>query len=216
MTSYSVGEILKAKRQAKKISLASFSRLTYINQDYLKALEANQWSKLPDQAFIKGYIKTYAQFFEFDPKPVLAIFRRDYPGKRAADKASFTPTFRLRKWFFIRRLFNGWGMATLLVVLSALAYATFQWYLSQKPPTLVIYSPEDRQSVNKRVVVRGTTEPSVKLKVNDQPVALNPDGSFETEVKFPVEGLSAIIVTATDQKGKTTEKIRYVQVALED
>ncbi len=216
MTSYSVGEILKAKRQAKKISLASFSRLTYINQDYLKALEANQWSKLPDQAFIKGYIKTYAQFFEFDPKPVLAVFRRDYPEKKALNQASFTPTSRLRKRFFIRRLLNGWGAATLLVVLSALAYATFQWHLSQKPPTLIIYSPEDRQPVNKRVVVRGTTEPSVKLKVNDQPVALNPDGSFETEVKFPVEGLAAIIVTATDQKGKTTEKIRYVQVALED
>ncbi len=213
MTNRSVGEILKAKREAKNVSLRQLAKLTKIDSETLALLEANQWDKLPDVAFIKGYINAYASLLDFDPTPVFAILRRDYPvdGKKQFGWLKLVSSKKKRK---LKR-FSWWIVGAVAIFLAVFIYVLFQWLATNQPPSLVVYTPEENAEITEKVVVRGMTDPAATIKVNEQPVALDPDGSFETEITFPTTGVAAIVVQATDQKGKTTTKVRQVNILKE-
>ena len=209
MTSRSVGEILKSKREAKKVSLTDLSRVTKIQKKHLQALEENQWSKLPELVFVKGYLISYAQALDFDARPVLAILRRDYPFPKQK-QSGWLNKIQPKKSFSVK--ISWFALGLLLVVGTISAYILFQWYVVNQPPSLIIYAPENQTEVAQEVVVRGATLPDVNVRVNDRPVALDPDGNFTTKIKFPVSGLAAVIISAEDQRGHKSEVIRYVQV----
>ena len=52
----SVGGYLKKKREAKAISLSEVARLTKISKFYLDYIEKDEFEKLPQGPYIKGYI----------------------------------------------------------------------------------------------------------------------------------------------------------------
>ena len=96
--------------------------------------------------------------------------------------------------------------------LTVLAYVGFQWYKFQQPPDVSIAKPEEFQTVGPQAEVRGTTAADTTVIINEQPVALQPDGSFAAVVSFQQEGLNTITVQATDPRGKVGTTERYVQV----
>jgi cytoskeletal protein RodZ len=209
MTSRSVGEILKSKREAKKITLADLSGVTKIHKKHLQALEENRWSELPELAFVKGYLISYAQALEFDARPVLAILRRDYPFPKQK-QSGWLNKIQPKKSFPVK---IGWFALGLLIVVGTIsAYILFQWYVANQPPSLIVYTPDNQAEVDRTVVVEGVTSPDVTVRVNDQAVALDQDGNFATKVNFPVSGLAAVIISAEDQRGHTSEIVRYVRV----
>ncbi len=209
MISKTVGEILKTKRRAKKISLKELAAKSQIKLAYLEALEENRWSLLPEIAFIRGYIKTYARLLQFNPQIALAILRRDY-SPDTTRPSQLLSRLKMNQSFLPR--FNWLALNLFLVVLVVIGYLSFQWYLSYRPPKLIIYTPANQAQVISPVIVRGVTLPQAKVIVNNQQVALEPDGSFTTEIKFPTSGLAAIIVQAEDSRGHTAKIIRYVQI----
>lgn len=73
-----VSELLKRARKEKGISLEHLSEKTKIRKKYLLALEKGEWEKLPGLAYIKGFLKSYAEAVALDPKQILAFFRREY------------------------------------------------------------------------------------------------------------------------------------------
>lgn len=66
---------LKAKREARGISLEEAARLTKIDLKYLEALEKGEFDKLPDPIYVKGYIRTYARELGIDAIPLLRYYR---------------------------------------------------------------------------------------------------------------------------------------------
>ena len=56
-----VGVYLKKEREAKNISLREVSRLTKISEFYLDYIEKNEFAKLPQGPYIKGYISSYSK-----------------------------------------------------------------------------------------------------------------------------------------------------------
>lgn len=79
-----VGEVLKSERRKKRISLIEAEKATKIRQKYLMALEKNRFQSLPEMAFSRGFVKTYASFLGLEKEKILAIFRRDW--KQAEEK----------------------------------------------------------------------------------------------------------------------------------
>ncbi|MHC4639824.1 MAG: DUF2914 domain-containing protein [Planctomycetota bacterium] len=55
-----VGDYLKREREARNISLRDVSRLTKIAEWYLDCLEKDDYEKIPQGPYIKGYISSYA------------------------------------------------------------------------------------------------------------------------------------------------------------
>lgn len=69
------GNRLKEAREAKGVTLRAVANSTRISQRYLEALEQSDLEALPGGVFDKGYIKSYAQFLDIDPKPLLESYR---------------------------------------------------------------------------------------------------------------------------------------------
>jgi hypothetical protein len=60
--------------------------------------------------------------------------------------------------------------------------------------------------------VEGRTVPDAIVLVNAQPVALQPDGQFRTELYLPQEGVRSITIEAKDRRGKAALLQRTVYV----
>jgi cytoskeletal protein RodZ len=207
-----VGEILRSHRQQQSLSLEEFSKMTRIRLENLEALENDQFDKLPSAVFVKGYIKTYSTIFGFDYQPVLALLRRDFKESavgKLVPREFIKPMLKKRRtWAPITVVFLGLA----IVFLTLVGYVSIQWYNIQKPPTLEISSPQENEFVSSHIEVKGQTVNDAIVAVNTQPVAIQPDGSFKTEVYLPREGIHILTIEAVDRRGKKSVVQRPVRV----
>ena len=63
----SVGEQLKAAREAKGLSLNDISQITRINRKYLEEIEQNITPQLPP-TYVNAFLKAFAHEVNLDPK----------------------------------------------------------------------------------------------------------------------------------------------------
>lgn len=87
-----------------------------------------------------------------------------------------------------------------------------RWYSFISPPKISIISPAENAVVSAQILVQGVTEPEAKILVNSQPVSVQADGSFETNITLPNEGMSTITIEATDRQEKKNTEQRTVFV----
>jgi flagellar hook assembly protein FlgD len=80
------------------------------------------------------------------------------------------------------------------------------------PPEVVLATPVDDEWTNQSlIVVSGQAPSDIKLKVNDQPVVLNEDGSFQYDLLLE-EGDNLIRIAATDDVGNVTTTERLIHL----
>ncbi|MBD3249955.1 MAG: helix-turn-helix domain-containing protein [Candidatus Pacebacteria bacterium] len=212
MQSQTVGQILKQARTEAGLSLTEVSAQTKIKLNFLKALEADQFKKLPAATFVKGFIRTYARILDLDDGALLALLRRDFKQSASGKllpREFIHPVIRKNR---LKRPVTLAALTVSTVFIVLFGYVAFQWYQLNRPPHLQLYYPENDQFVSAEIVVEGQTEPEAMVSVNAQPVSIKPDGSFQTQVYLPKEGISTITVEATDKRGKTSLEQRTVYV----
>ncbi len=66
-----IGEVLKAGRDARNLSLEEVSKALHIRVIYLQALEDNAFNILPSLTQARGFIKLYATFLGLDPQELV-------------------------------------------------------------------------------------------------------------------------------------------------
>jgi cytoskeletal protein RodZ len=67
----SVGTILKKERTSRGLSLYEISEYTKISPWYLERLEKDEYDKLPQGPYIKGYLSTYAQILGVNENEII-------------------------------------------------------------------------------------------------------------------------------------------------
>lgn len=213
MKTKTIGEILREERERHRVSLAELAQETRIRLRYLKALEHNRFEELPAATFVKGYIKTYARLFGFDHQPLIGLLRRDF---KESAKGQLVPREfikpLLKKRSLLQRPVTLVLLGIVLLAVVVAGYVGVQWYKLSQPPAVTIDTPKDGELVSARVVVEGSTEPDAVVVVNDQPVTLQPDGAFRTEIFLSREGLNTLTIKASDRRGKITVVQRTVRV----
>jgi len=212
MKTKTIGEMLREEREFHRLSVDELAKRTRIRPEYLVALEENKFTELPAATFVKGYIKTYATMFGFDYQPLLGLLRRDF---KESAKGTLVPREFIKPLLKKRQL---WTPVTGLVIFltglffSVLTYVGVQWYSFNLPPELELNMPAQNATVASQVVVAGQTNPEATVVVNDQPVSIQADGTFETEVFLPREGITSVTVEAKDRRGKATLIQRTIYV----
>jgi cytoskeletal protein RodZ len=73
----SVGEILAAERRRQGKTLLDVVDGTKIRSRLLDALENGRYEELPSQAYVKGYIQSYARYLEIPSEPLLDQFKME-------------------------------------------------------------------------------------------------------------------------------------------
>ncbi len=66
-----LGQYLHDARVARDIELRDAAQQTRISIQYLKALESEDFSKLPGEVFVRGFLKNYCRFLSLDESEVM-------------------------------------------------------------------------------------------------------------------------------------------------
>ena len=74
-----LGEDLKVARESKGISLKEISERTRISINFLKAIEEDNYSAIPGDVFVTGFLRSYAKELGLKEKEVLARYRELRP-----------------------------------------------------------------------------------------------------------------------------------------
>ena len=82
----SFGEYLRREREARGISREELGRVTRISKFILEALEADDYRFLPQEPFIRGYLRNYARELNIPIEEILLRFERFRSGLKPFEK----------------------------------------------------------------------------------------------------------------------------------
>lgn len=70
-----IGETLERRRVEKGLSFKEVEEATKIRSRYLQGLESEDYASLPDAVYVRGFLKTYANFLGLDGEALANDFR---------------------------------------------------------------------------------------------------------------------------------------------
>ena len=63
---FQIGPSLREARERRGLSPVDVQKAIRIRDRYLNALEEEKWDQLPGDAYVKGFLRTYAEFLGLD------------------------------------------------------------------------------------------------------------------------------------------------------
>jgi cytoskeletal protein RodZ len=209
-----VGELLKTARVEKALTLEQISSFTKINIKYLNAIEQNEFHKLPPSAFTKGFLHTYASIVEINPDTVLAIFRRDYDQDdrgRIVPRSLTDPIKAASIGITPSMLTIGISVSIGIIMVG---FFVRQILLFSSTPKLSVIEPTENAQLISPVNIRGVTDPQTIVEINNNPLVVDPNGEFSTQMQFS-PGQHTLVVIAVGRTGKktTVERVIYIQMS---
>ena len=206
-----VGQQLKARRQAIRLSLAQVELDTKIRGKFLTALESGDYKSLPNDIYSRGFVQHYANHLGLDG----AFIAAQYVGERGGVEAGDTKRPQMARGsrlVFTSRLLS--VFLALAVVAGVLWYLLWQFSALAAAPKLTVNSPNaDRVLAGAEISVAGSTTPGADISVNDSPVLTDTDGNFSEKVALQ-DGVNTIRIAARSKLGKVTTVTRNVLAKL--
>ncbi len=71
------GAYLHSVREKLEFSIEDVSAKTHISAQHIQGIETGDLSLLPPRAYVSGFVKTYAEFLDLDPQPIVTRFKED-------------------------------------------------------------------------------------------------------------------------------------------
>lgn len=121
---FSVGTALREARERLGLSLADVeSRLKFASRQ-IEALEADNFTRLPEISFVRRFVRSYAKLLQLDPAPLLASLPTE-PAQSSLHTASVAIDVPFPNIYATRRINIIW-LSTGLVVI-AITLVLFLW-----------------------------------------------------------------------------------------
>ena len=70
----SVGVLLQQGRKDVDLSISDVASILHISEEYVEALESDQYELLPAPIYVKGYIRNYAKLVQIDSEKIVQIY----------------------------------------------------------------------------------------------------------------------------------------------
>lgn len=86
MTYDTPGIQLARMREKKGYSQEYVASKLHLRNKIIELLEADEYQQLPEEVFIKGYIRAYAKLLETSPEPLLKIFNNIYAPEKKLER----------------------------------------------------------------------------------------------------------------------------------
>ncbi len=88
-----LGQMLRDAREAQGISLAEAEAQTRIRQKFIAAMEAEEWSLLPNDVTTRGFLRKYASYLGLEEEAALQRFQSQ-PNSAVAQPVLESPAER--------------------------------------------------------------------------------------------------------------------------
>ena len=72
-----VGEVLRAERLKKALSIKDVESVISIRALYLNAIEEGNYDVVPGEVYLKGFIRNYASFLGLDSQALMELYRQN-------------------------------------------------------------------------------------------------------------------------------------------
>jgi len=205
-SSKTLGQRFKAARIRKKFKLEEVEDATKIRLRYLKAMEEDDYRKLPSDVYLSGFLANYAEYLGLPPREILEQYKTE---RRTVTKLTQGKSFRATGE--LRELGYAITPRTLIIiiiiigVLCLFGYIGWQVERFSSPPPVEVMAPTTDVTNANSTVVRGRTAETAEVSINGQKISVDSDGVFVQEVGLK-RGVNAIEIKATNRIGKATTK----------
>lgn len=206
-----LGEKLKKLRSERRISLSDISRVTKIQVKYLESLEEGRYDDLPADVYIKGFLKSYADFFGLDENFFIRFYEKEKGIKNNLAKNKIGTKNKKKTNQISVSFISITPKKIALAIVFVLALAIIIFIYKElgsfaSVPKLVILSPENNSEIEgKLVAISGSTEKDARLFINGQPILVNDEGNFLENLTLQ-SGPNAISIKAINRFNKETEE----------
>src|SRR4030043_652535 len=217
INSYTLGEQLKKMRSDGRVTLHEVSRETKIPVKYLAMIEEGDCENLPPDVYVKGFLKSYAEYLGVDHQKLVALYLRDKDIKKnlgkngqkeKAPKISRGPRFVVNPKMITAAI-------AVLVAASGFYYLYREIGRFAALPRLVVTEPMGDTSVEgNSIPISGFTDQDAKLTINDQPVMVKDSGEFQENLLLQ-EGVNAINISSGNRFGKAAVRTLNVKSSYE-
>lgn len=214
-----LGERLNKIRSEKRIALNEVSRSTRIQVKYLEYLENGQYDKLPADVYVKGFLRSYAQYLGTDENYLIRLYDREREIHNNIKKEDSDKKVVFKPIKFSSLIITPKALIAILIVFFIglgffYLYRELSIFISN--PRLVIMEPLDNFSVEERTIrVEGITEKDSKLLINNQPIIVDENGKFSENLVLQ-SGINKITIKAINRFDKESEKIITGEAKLEN
>lgn len=150
----SIGDILGEERRRRGKSLKEVEETIKIRASYISAIENDDFHQLPAPAYAKAFIRSYAEYLEIDPTPLIEEFRRLYErspkiAREDSEKFDWAHFFSFYRQTIIRVAF----VALLLLSMGIFVFLG----ISREKPKRKAIKPTEVKEVKQEIPARPTT-----------------------------------------------------------
>lgn len=203
-----LSQMLSQGRKAKDITLETAARDLKISKEHLRALEDATWQDLPDPAFVRGFIKNYADYLDLDANYLLALYRREYDAEKHPKSIPF---FKKQKRIISPNKVINLGL--LILVIAFIAYLIIQYTSIAKSPVLTVISPPaDETTTVPVVLIAGKTEKGATVSINGEFAPVDENGNFSTQLKLK-DGQNIVEIIAAKRLSPKTKITRVIRLS---
>ncbi len=71
----SIGDKFKKRREEKGLFIEQIARDTNISKKFIEAIENENFSEMPGEAYLIGFFRTYADYLDIDPEEVISLYK---------------------------------------------------------------------------------------------------------------------------------------------
>jgi cytoskeleton protein RodZ len=126
-----VGATLREAREKLGLSVADVSGSIKFATRQIEALEAGDFASLPETAFLRGFVRSYAKLLHLDPVALLAALPRAEAPAKPAETAMQPSGVPFPNVYSERKLNIVWLVAALII---AVTLALSAWMMSNSAP----------------------------------------------------------------------------------
>lgn len=202
-----LGERLAGVRRERHLSLAQASAALNIPQRHLSAIEGGDLTAFSAEIYARGACAKYAEFLGVTGDEAERAMWRALSAGRQRVPLKIHTTFS-----YLERLWNARLMVWLMVGAVAVMIGGYiGWQIRsfwQLPPLELLTEIPPVQS-EATLLVRGATEEETRVTLNDEPVILHGDATFEVSLKLH-PGVNVIRIEAENAAGRSVTLERRV------
>jgi len=151
-----IGPFLKEKREQKNLSLELISQHTRISLTILEALEDDKLSLLPNQTYVKGYIKNYVKLIDVDQNEALKILSQtyqqshpNYQEKNVTKKNESTPSPN-------KNSSEALAIKTSMTLLLLIAIGAVVYFVGQPNKKVITTTPIEEKPIKTKLLTENT------------------------------------------------------------
>jgi len=172
-----LGNYLKKEREARNISLSDVADSTKISKLYLDCLEKDEYSKIPGEPYVKGYISSYAECVGINEREAIKLYKAlhtkfDNAAKIKADRLKDKKRSALAVLFLHKKTWLVLALPVLLSITIGLYYSFFQNPKKAAVAEILPKPPEIRPPANP-----GRADPRPESRDRHPFQSAKPDGA---------------------------------------